>query len=75
MKNEQILSAIDNFIANRLYHYALMINGSWGCGKTYFTNEVLIPYLRKERKLDVIVNDINIFTKRTNKGKPAYRSA
>ena len=53
MKNEQILSAIDNFIANRLYHYALMINGSWGCGKTYFTNEVLIPYLRKERKLDV----------------------
>ncbi len=48
MNDEQIKEAIDHFIEHRLYHYALMINGAWGCGKTYFTNEVLIPHLRKK---------------------------
>ena len=49
MKDEQILSVIDNFISNRFYHYALMINGSWGSGKTYFTQNVLIPHLKQNR--------------------------
>ena len=32
-------------------------------------------YLEKANNAYAIVNDINVFTKRTNKGKPAYRSA
>lgn len=53
MKDQQILSIVDTFIADRIYHYALMINGSWGSGKTYFANNVLIPHLRDEKKFDV----------------------
>lgn len=45
-----IISAVDKFIDSRIYHYALMINGEWGCGKTYFVQDKLIPYLSKEKK-------------------------
>ena len=52
MKDDQVIEAIDNFISHRLYHYALMLNGSWGCGKTFFIEQVLIPHL-KDKKIDV----------------------
>ncbi len=53
MKDQQLLSIVDDFIFHRLYHYALMINGSWGSGKTYFVNNVMIPHLRDAKNLDV----------------------
>lgn len=52
MKDDQVIVAIDNFISHRLYNYALMLNGAWGCGKTFFIEKVLIPHL-KECKIDV----------------------
>lgn len=53
MKNEQILSIVDDFIEKRVYHYALMINGSWGSGKTYFVSNYLIPHIREYNKRDI----------------------
>lgn len=42
-----IIEAIDKFISSRIYHYALLINGKWGSGKTYFVKEKLIPHIKK----------------------------
>ena len=53
MNDNQIVEAVDHFIDSRLYNYAMMVNGSWGCGKTYFVYTTLIPHLRMDRKLDV----------------------
>lgn len=41
-----IIPAIDRFINKRMYHYALLINGGWGSGKTYFVKETLIPHIK-----------------------------
>ena len=48
-----ILESIDRFISNRMYHYALLINGKWGCGKTYFIQKELIPHLKEKGTVDV----------------------
>lgn len=45
MDDQQAIQTIDNFISMRFYHYALMINGKWGCGKTHFVQNVLIPHI------------------------------
>lgn len=42
-----VITAIDNFIESRMYHYALLINGKWGTGKTYFVKETLIPHINE----------------------------
>ena len=42
-----IISAIDRCIAKRMYNYAILINGGWGSGKTFFVKETLIPYFIK----------------------------
>lgn len=42
-----ITSAIDRFITNKMYDYAVLINGKWGSGKTYFVTESLVPHLKE----------------------------
>ena len=32
-----------------MYHYALLINGKWGSGKTYFVKETLIPHVKRSQ--------------------------
>ena len=65
MKGNEIVSAVDQFIENRMYHYALMIKGEWGIGKTYFINNELKEHIQNKEyilsnndknavKLDVI---------------------
>lgn len=34
---------------NATYNYAVMINGEWGCGKTYFVKNLLFDYLKKKK--------------------------
>ena len=45
-----IISAIDRFIDSRIYHYAFLINGKWGTGKTYFVKETLIPHIKNSHR-------------------------
>lgn len=46
MDEKQAIRSIDKFINMRFYHYALMINGKWGCGKTHFVQNTLIPHIK-----------------------------
>lgn len=48
-----IITEIDKFIHNRTYHYALMINGKWGSGKTFFVKKTLIEHIKATSSLDV----------------------
>lgn len=47
----ELLSAINTYIDASVTSYAILINGEWGCGKTYFIkNEVTKLIEKKEKK-------------------------
>lgn len=58
MNDKQAIEAIDKYISKRFYQYAVMINGTWGCGKTFFVQHVLIPHIN-ESKYNGEQKDIN----------------
>ena len=36
LDDNAIVAAIKKYVDEYLYDYAVMIDGTWGCGKTYF---------------------------------------
>lgn len=51
MKYEQMmLEEVRRYLNDDTYDYALMIDGDWGCGKTYFIKEVLSKELNTIKK-------------------------
>ena len=65
MSNESIKNAIDVYIQEEKSDYAVMLNGPWGCGKTYFVKNELIDDLQDKFNRNVIyislfgINDID----------------
>ena len=47
MDDNAIVAAIKKYVDEYLYDYAVMIDGTWGCGKTYFVLKNLIVELKK----------------------------
>ena len=43
MKSDEYLTRITNYIFDSRFSRALLINGDWGCGKSYFVKNKLIP--------------------------------
>lgn len=41
LTDEEIINIILKYIDENIYNYAVMIDGEWGCGKTYFVREAL----------------------------------
>lgn len=56
LSDEELLSEIKYYIQNKFYNYAVMIDGAWGSGKTYFVNQVLLPELKKETKKSIYIS-------------------
>ena len=52
MNHQEMFNTIDAFINNHFYQYAIMINGEWGSGKTYFIKNELIPHLKNKKYKD-----------------------
>jgi hypothetical protein len=50
MTDIEIVDLIKRYIERSSYNYAVLIDGSWGCGKTFFIKETLIPSLEKLEK-------------------------
>lgn len=46
---KRIIDSINVYVKEKKSDYALMINGSWGSGKTYFVKNKLIPKLPVEK--------------------------
>lgn len=47
LTDDDIVNEIINYVDETLYNYAVMIDGEWGCGKTYFIKERLYKELEK----------------------------
>ena len=47
LTDDDIVNEINNYVDETLYNYAVMIDGEWGCGKTYFIKERLYKELEK----------------------------
>ena len=45
MKTDDYLKRITNYIFDSRFSRALLINGDWGCGKSYFVKKKLIPVI------------------------------
>lgn len=59
---EEITDVVKGFLDNQLYNSALLIDGKWGTGKTYFLKTTLIPKIKEhgpKRPLYVSLNGIN----------------
>lgn len=46
--NDEIVKVIKDYIADDRQKQAIMIDGAWGSGKTFFVKEVLMPNISKE---------------------------
>ncbi len=53
---QEIISGIKVYINECYSDYAVMLNGSWGSGKTYFVKNELIPALEEERKAVIYIS-------------------
>lgn len=42
MRGEQITEEILRYLKDTTYNYAVLIDGEWGCGKTFYIKNVLI---------------------------------
>ncbi len=43
LSDEEIITTIKGYATHKTYDYAIMLDGEWGCGKTYFIKHKLIP--------------------------------
>ena len=53
---QEIISGIKVYINECCSDYAVMLNGSWESGKTYFVKNELIPALEEERKAVIYIS-------------------
>lgn len=49
LMKEEILKLLTNYISSEKTDYAIMIDGEWGAGKSWYWNNVLTPELQKIR--------------------------
>ena len=47
LNDDDIVSIVIKYIDENLYNYAVMIDGDWGCGKTYFVKAYLIDKMEQ----------------------------
>lgn len=50
LTDSEIVTEIKNYVDENLYNYAVMIDGEWGCGKTWFIKNVLREELETHEK-------------------------
>lgn len=50
LTDDEIIDVLINYVDEDLYNYAVMIDGEWGCGKTYFIQERLCSKLEAHEK-------------------------
>lgn len=70
--DNEMIEKVQEYIRDKTYNYAIMIDGEWGCGKTYFIEKILKKKWEEEgqksiylslygySKIEEIINDIYI---------------
>lgn len=60
LKNEEIIELLNEYVNNPKKQYAILIDGEWGCGKTYFIKN---EYIKKEDKNKLYISLYGIKSK------------
>ena len=50
MTEQQIKEEIVRYIKDQTYNYAVLIDGEWGSGKTYFVKKIIVPSINEQEK-------------------------
>lgn len=50
LDDDAIVAAVEKYVDEYLYDYAVMIDGTWGCGKTYFVLKTLKTKLKEHEE-------------------------
>lgn len=50
MTEQQIKEEVLRYLKDESYQYAILIDGEWGSGKTYFVNNILIKEIKKQEE-------------------------
>ncbi|MGL6184640.1 MAG: P-loop NTPase fold protein [Clostridium chrysemydis] len=56
LKDNEILRIIDDYVENNDIGGAILIDGKWGCGKTYFIEKKVIPRLNENDKKYIYIS-------------------
>lgn len=54
LTDNEIIELVEKYIREDIYNYAVLIDGEWGSGKTYFTKNVLIKSIEEKTEKKVI---------------------
>ena len=69
MTEDKICMFVKNYICDTKLKSAIMLNGPWGVGKSYYISNTLMPYLKEQCNYDVVkvsvygLKDISELTK------------
>lgn len=50
MTEQQIKEEVLHYLKDESYQYAILIDGEWGSGKTYFVNNILTKEIKKQEE-------------------------
>ena len=50
MTADELNGYIMHYLEEDKTHTAIMLTGEWGSGKTYYVENVLVPFLQREKK-------------------------
>ena len=63
---EKVKSVIVDYVKEKETDYAILLNGDWGCGKTYFVEKILNKELKKYKSVHISVAGIKDITEFIN---------
>lgn len=74
LSDDEIVKVVREYLNDNVYNYAILIDGDWGTGKSYFIKKYLIPkiekdYIKSEVRRKKIFVYISKIIKRFNKKK------
>lgn len=50
MTTQQIIDETKRYLSDKSYNYAILVDGEWGCGKTYFVQHELTEVINKHEQ-------------------------
>lgn len=56
LKENEIEQIIINYITKEKSNYAILLDGAWGCGKTFFVKNKIIPKIDETTKKSIYVS-------------------
>lgn len=53
LSSKEVKDVFLDYVNDKTYNYAMMLDGDWGSGKTYFVKKELIPYIEENKGKEI----------------------